>query len=293
MHEDEIPTDAALVRRLLAAQFPHWADLPIERVPSSGTVNALYRLGDDMVVRLRRTPRWGVGAVDRDLRWLPELAPLLPVAVPLPLAKGAPGAGYPWDWGIYSWLEGEHPTVDGLVDAESLAKELARFLEALHRADLPDGPPTARGSSLARFDDPTRAALAALDGVIDTAAARAAWDAAVQTPEWRHASVWVHGDVMPANLLVEGGRLTGVIDWELLGLGDPACDLAVAWNLLSSGPREVFRFELSVDDATWARGRGWALWTGLVALPYYEHTNPALADNARYRIGQVLADYLD
>jgi aminoglycoside phosphotransferase (APT) family kinase protein len=291
MHVDEIPTDVALVRRLLAAQFPRWADLPIERVSSSGTVNALYRLGDDMVVRLRRTPRWGAGAIDRDVRWLPRLAPLLPVAIPLPLAKGAPGAGYPWDWGIYTWLRGDHPTVDGAADADSLAKELARFLRALHRVGLADGPPTARGSSLGRFDDATRAALAALDGVIDTAAATAAWDVALQTPEWSDAPVWVHGDVMPANLLVRDGSLVGVIDWELLGLGDPACDLAVAWNLLRTGPREVFRAELGVDDETWARGRGWALWTGLVALPYYKETNPALADNARYRIGEVLGDF--
>ena len=290
MHADELHTDVLLVRKLLAAQFPEWAALPIERVGSSGTVNALYRLGADMVVRLPRTD-WGVGAVDRELRWLPELAPLLPVAISMPLAKGAPAEGYPWDWGVYRWLEGENPTVDEIAAPDSLARELAQFVAALHRVELAGDPPAGRGASpLTRWDEPARAALAALEGVIDTGAAAAAWDAALRAPDWPGPPVWVHGDLMPGNLLVRGGTLAGVIDWGGLGLGDPACDLMVAWNLLPAGARDVFRGELGVDDATWVRGRGWALWTGLVALPYYKETNPELADNARYRIGEVLAD---
>ena len=290
MHADELHTDVALVRRLVAAQFPEWAALPIVRISSSGTVNALYRLGEGMVVRLPRM-EWGVGAVDRELRWLPKLAPLLPVSISVPLAKGAPGEGYPWDWGVYAWLEGENPAVDGPADPESLARDLARFVVELHRVDLAGGPPAGRGESLARFDDATRAALDALEGIVDTRAATAAWDEALRAPPWSGPPVWVHGDLMPGNLLVRGGRLTGVIDWGGLGVGDPACDLMVAWNMLRPGARGVFRAEVGVDDATWVRGRGWALWTGLVALPYYEETNPVLADNARFRIGEVLADY--
>jgi aminoglycoside phosphotransferase (APT) family kinase protein len=290
MHADEVHSDVPLVRRLLAAQFPAWASLPIDRVRSSGTVNALYRLGDEMVVRLPRTD-WGAGAVDRELRWMPKIAPLLPIASPVPLAKGTPAAGYPWEWGVYPWLEGENPTVDGNADPDQLARELARFVDALHGIDLAGGPPAVRGAALERWDDPTRAALTALQGTIDTDAAAAAWDEALRTPAWPGPPVWIHGDLMPANLLVRGGTLTGVIDWEGFGVGDPACDLMVAWNLLPAGARGVFRIELGVDDATWTRGRGWALWTGLVALPYYKETNPALADNARYRIGEVLADY--
>ncbi len=191
--------------------------------------------------------------------------------------------------GVYPWLEGENPTVDGIADPGSLARDLARFVQALHGVGLEGGPPAGRVASLARWDDPTRAALAALEGVIDTDAATAAWDAALRTPAWSGPLVWVHGDLMPANLLVQGCTLTGVIDWEGLGLGDPACDLMVAWNILPAGARRIFRAELGVDAATWARGRGWALWTGLVALPYYDETNPVLADNARYRIGEVSA----
>jgi aminoglycoside phosphotransferase (APT) family kinase protein len=287
MHADEVHTDAHLVRRLLAAQFPEWAALPIERVPSDGTDNALYRLGDDMVVRLPRI-HWAAGGIENAHDWLPRLAPLVPVQLPVPLAKGAPGEGFAWSWSVYRWLEGEHPTA-GDGDAV-LAREIARFVRALHAVDLRGGPPAARGRSLAGRDEPTRDALAALRGKIDTDAAEAAWEAALRAPDYTGPAVWVHGDLMPGNLLLADGRLTAVIDFGGVGVGDPACDLMIAWNLLSAGTREVFRAELDVDDAMWARGRGWALSTGLIALPYYERTNPGLAANARYRIREVLAD---
>jgi aminoglycoside phosphotransferase (APT) family kinase protein len=290
MHADEVHTDVRLVRRLLTEQFPQWSDLPVERLSTSGTVNALYRLGGDMVVRLPRTD-WGIGAVERDMRWLPELVQLLPVEIPVPIAKGTPAEGYPWEWGVYPWIEGENPTVDGFADSDSLARDLARFVQALHGVELPGDPPAGRGALLSRWDDSTRAALTELGGIIDTDAAAAIWEGALQTPAWPGPPVWVHGDLMPGNLLVRGGALTGVIDWGGLGLGDPACDLMVAWNLLGAGARSIFRAELGIDDETWARGRGWALWTGLVALPYYVETNPELAENARYRIGEVLAEY--
>jgi aminoglycoside phosphotransferase (APT) family kinase protein len=289
MHADEVPTDVPLVRRLLAAQFPEWAALPIARVPSSGTDNALYRLGDDMVVRLPRI-HWAVEDVDKDFRWLPLLAPLLPLAIPVPLAKGTAAEGYPWEWGVYRWLEGEHPTVDRIADPDSLARDLAQFVEALHRIDLTGGPPATRGVPLAMRDDPTRTAIAALQGTIDTHATTAAWEAALQTPAWSGPSVSVHGDLSPGNLLLQGGRLTAVIDFGGLGVGEPACDLIVAWNLLPADARRVFRVELGADDATWARGRGWALSVALIQLPYYRDTNPALAANARHVIREVLAD---
>ena len=181
MHADEIDTDVSLVGQLLAAQFPQWAHLPLERVPSSGTDNALYRLGGGMVVRLPRIDG-AIGGVGKDFRWLPILAPLLPRSIPVPLAKGTPAAGYPWEWGAYPWLEGENPTVDGFADADSLAKDVAQFVEVLHRVDLAGGPPAGRGAPLAMRDDPTRTAIAALRGMIDTLAVTDAWDAALRTP---------------------------------------------------------------------------------------------------------------
>jgi aminoglycoside phosphotransferase (APT) family kinase protein len=291
MHEDELETDATLVRRLLAAQFPHWACLPIEPVHSSGTVNALYRLGDALVARLPRA-EWGAGGIATDSTWLPRLAPLLPVEIPVPLATGRPGEGYPWAWGIYPWLEGEHPSADGDVDAMALAADLAGLLEALRRIDLPEGPPSRRGAPLGEVqDEQARDALRRLDGVIDVAAATAAWDAALAAPAWTGPAVWVHGDLLPGNLLVRDGRLAGVLDWGGVGVGDPACDLVAAWGALAAQARETFRQRLGVDDATWARGRGWALSIGLIALPYYEETNPMFAATARLLIREVLADH--
>jgi aminoglycoside phosphotransferase (APT) family kinase protein len=287
MHADEMSTDAALVRRLLAGQFPHWASLPIESVPSYGTDNALYRLGEDMLVRLPRI-HWAVGAVDKDLRWLPELEPRLPIAVPMPLAKGNPAEGYPWEWGVYSWLEGENPPVDG-VASESLAEEVSQFLRALHAVDLADAPRAGRGVPLATRDEAARQALAELVDEIDTDAAAAAWEEALDAPEWPGHPVWIHGDLLPGNFILRGGRLSGVIDWGGTGLGDPACDLLPAWGLFRGSARALFREQLHADDATWARGRGWALSVGLIALPYYKETNPGLATIAGHLIHEVLA----
>jgi aminoglycoside phosphotransferase (APT) family kinase protein len=287
MHADELQTDVSLVRRLLAGQFPKWAELPLERVPSAGTDNALYRLGDDMVARLPRI-HWAVGAVAKDFRWLPALAPLLPVEVPVPLAKGDPAEGYPWEWGVYPWLEGENPNPDAV--STSLALEVARFLETLHALDLSDGPPSFRGEPLATRDEPTPAAIAKLDGQIDTELATAVWETALAAPAWSGPPVWVHSDVLPGNLLVQDGRLTGVIDFSGLGLGDPACDLMIAWALFAGESRQAFREALGVDDATWARGRGHALSQAAIFIPYYVDTNPVGVRAARRSLEQALAD---
>jgi aminoglycoside phosphotransferase (APT) family kinase protein len=290
MHAEEIHTDVALVRRLLAAQFPQWADLALRRVASAGTDNALYRLGDDLVVRLPRI-HWALGAVDKELRWLPMLAPLLPVAIPVPLAKGMPAEGYPWEWGVYPWLKGENPIIDRIAEPDALARDVVQFVRALQRIDGAGGPPSSRGVPLVTRDEPTRAAIAELQGMIDTDAATAAWDAALRIPDWSGPDLWLHGDLLPGNLLLQGGRLTGVIDFGVMGVGDPACDLIVAWGVLPRESRQIFRAELGADDATWARGRGWALSVAVIALPYYKDTNPVLAATARQLIREVLAEY--
>jgi len=293
MHADEIDTDVALVRRLLAAQFPEWATLPIEPVRSAGTDNALYRLGQDMVVRLpRHLPT--VRTLKKERRWLPKLAPLLPLPIPVPLADGTAAEDYPWEWSVYRWLEGETATIDRIADPGQVVTALARFIAALHRVDPLDGPPPGehnffRGVPLAMRDDPTRAALEALRGTIDARAVTTAWDAALRTPVWSEPPVWVHGDLAPGNLLFRRGRLTAVIDFGCLGVGDPACDLIVAWNFLAGDARTDLRIALDVDDATWARGRGWALSVALIQLPYYRDTNPTLAANSRRVIREVLA----
>ncbi|MCC6627673.1 MAG: aminoglycoside phosphotransferase family protein [Chloroflexi bacterium] len=295
MHADEVVTDVALVRRLLAEHYPRWADLPITPVTSAGTDNALYRLGDELVARLPRI-HWAAGQAEKEFRWLPRLAPHLPLTIPTPLALGAPDAGYPWAWAIYRWLDGENATIDRLADPRQAALDLAQFVAALQRIDPAGGPlagahNSTRGVPLAARDAPTRAALAALAGMIDTGAATAAWDAALRAPAWPGPPVWIHGDLSSGNLLAVQGRLSAVIDFGCLGIGDPAADLIVAWNLFTAEARTVFRAALAVDDATWARGRGWALSTALIALPYYHVTNPVLAGIARHAIAEVLEEY--
>ncbi len=290
MHDNEVGTDAALVARLLSAQFPQWTDLPIEPVRSAGTDNALYRLGDEMVVRLPRID-WAVGDADREFQWLPRLAPFLPLAIPVPLAKGKPDEGYPYPWSVYQWLEGENATSECLGDPRQAAIDLAQFIAALQRIDTTNGPPSSRGEPLVRRDTETRNAIAALNGTINTEAVTAVWDAALAAPEWCGSPVWLHGDLQSGNLLAVQGRLSAVIDFGCLGLGDPACDVMAAWLYLPADTRDVFRAVLQVDDATWARGRGWALSVGLIALPYYQTTNPVLAGIARNALNETLVDH--
>ena len=295
MHVDEVDSDALLVRRLLAAQFPQWAELSIDSVHSAGTDNALYRLGDDKIVRLPRIQA-AAGQVCKEHQWLPRLAPFLTLPIPVPLAKGIPGESYPWHWSVYRWLEGESAAIERIANLCQAAMELAQFIAALQRIDPAGGPPPGvhnsfRGVPLATRDTVTRTAISALRGTLDVAAATSAWDAALQASAWNDAPVWIHGDLQPGNLLAQHGRLSAVIDFGCLGIGDPACDLIVAWNLLSAESRDVFRTALQVDNATWARGRGWALSVGLIALPYYQTTNPILARISRYAIDEVLAEH--
>jgi aminoglycoside phosphotransferase (APT) family kinase protein len=295
MHEDEVEIDAALVGRLLARQFPRWAGLALEPLRPFGTDNALYRLGDEMVVRLPRRERTS-RTLEKERRWLPRLAPLLPLAVPVPLAEGMPAEGYPFTWSVYSWLKGENATSRRITDLGQLAADLAQFVAALQRIDPLGGPSPGehnffRGVPLAERDAATRAAIASLEGKIDADQVAPAWEGALRAPEWNRPPVWIHGDLDARNLLVENGWLSAVIDFGGLGVGDPACDVMVAWKVLSADTRDGFRATLSVDEATWARSRGWALSQAVIALAYYtEETNPVLVREAQRWLVEVLAD---
>ena len=295
MHADELDIDTALVRRLLAEQFPHWAGLPLERVEPSGTDNAIYRLGGDLVARLPRRERTEV-TLRKERAWLPRLAPHLPLAVPLPLAEGTPADGYPWAWSVYRWLEGETAIVEPIADLVRAAHDLARFVAALQQIDTAGGPAPGehnffRGEPLGARDASVRASIASLGTEIDARVVEAAWEAALDAGEWQRAPAWIHGDLDGRNLLVERGRLSAVIDFGSLGVGDPACDVMVAWKVFSAETRDVFRSTLCVDDATWARARGWALSQALGALAYYTlETNAVLVHEARRWLAEVLDD---
>ena len=297
MHANEQEIDGALVRRLIASQFPQWAHLDLMPVASAGTDNALYRLGDDLVVRLPRIERV-TAQIEKEQRWLPQFASALPITIPAPLAKGAPAEGFPWVWSVYRWLPGDNARASQVADKREAARALAAFLGALRQIDPTGGPePGAhnfgRGVPLATRDGGVRRALEALRTDFDARtldAAAAEWQAAIDAPVWDRPGVWIHGDLHGGNMLVDGGRLSAVIDWGGLGVGDPACDLMVAWNFLTADSRKVFRAALDVDDAAWARGRGWALSMALIALPYYWDTNPGLVAISNYVLSQTLAE---
>lgn len=282
MHADEVPVDAALVRRLLAGQFPQWAELPVEPVRAFGTDNAMYRVGDHLVARLPRRART-TGPLAKERRWLPELAPLLPVAAPVPLAEGRPAEGYPFEWCVYPWLRGEEATAERIRDPDRFADELAALIAGLRRVDPRGGPEPGednfgRGEPLAKRDAATRAAIDALGAETATAV----WDAALRAPTWEQEPVWIHGDLDARNLLVEQGRLTAVIDWGCLGVGDPAYDVMAAWKMLPRSAHGRFRAALGVDDGTWIRARGLVVSQALIALAYYTlETNPVLVREAR------------
>ena len=291
MHADELAIDAALVTRLLATQFPRWAELSIERVEPSGTDNAIYRLGADMAIRMPRQRSSGDVPAE-EFRWLPMLAPYLPLAIPEPIALGEPAEGYPCQWLISRWLEGENATLERITDPSQAAMDLAGFICALQAVDPTGGPaPDGRGGPLAPRDEWTRDSISALADEIDVELVTTAWETALQAPEWSGRPVWIHGDLDARNMLVQHGRLSGVLDFATMAVGDPASDIMVAWKMLPAAHRDTFRAALAVDDATWARARGWVLSQALMILSYYTmETNPTLVVESRRWMREVLAD---
>lgn len=286
--------DAQLVRRLIETQFPQWARLPVRPVSVGGWDNRTFHLGDDMLVRLPSGPLYAL-QVEKEQRWLPRLAPRLPLPIPVPLAMGAPAEGYPWHWSVYGWIEGETAAPERIADPVRFAKRLADFLLALQRIDATGGARPGRhnffrGGPPGFYDDETRRALSALKGEIDTETASKAWEAALAS-SWQRPPVWLHGDIASGNLLVREGDLCAVIDFGTSGVGDPACDLAIAWTLFEGKSREAFRAALPLDDETWARGRGWTLWKGLIGLAGHLDGDPHKAAEARRVIEEVLDDF--
>ncbi len=284
--------DAALVRRLIASQYPQWAHLTVEPVLPGGWDNRTFRLGDRMSVRLPSAVAY-VAQVEKEHKWLPVLAPHLPLPIPVPIVKGAPASDYPWPWSVYAWLEGE-PAQEGLIDNEdAFARSVASFLVDLHRVDVTDAPMAGlhnfyRGGSLSVYDGETRRALELLAGCIDTASALEVWGAAMGST-WSNPNVWVHGDLACGNLLVKDGKLHAVIDFGSSAVGDPACDLVIAWTMLGEESRHIFRSALALDDATWARGRGWALWKALITLAKLDESQRKV-DKSNQVIQRILAD---
>jgi aminoglycoside phosphotransferase (APT) family kinase protein len=291
MHADEVDIDLDLVRRLVAGQFPQWSELPLSRFESTGTVNAIYRLGHDMYVRLPLVEIWAKD-LKNEARWLPRMRPHVPLEIPEVLATGVPAEGYPFEWAVYRWIEGEIWSTDGIRDEREAALDLANFLRALHRVDTTGVEPIDTQFEiplLAAYDEWIRHSIEQSRDMIDAPALTAAWDAAVELPAFDGPYVWVHGDLGRDNLLVRDGRLCAVIDWAAVHVGDAARDMAGLWGMLSPESRSVFRETLGVDDGTWARARAWAI-KPVGGIHYYRDTNPGHVRDCVAAIQAVLAD---
>lgn len=286
--------EPALVRELITDQFPQWSELPVEPVADGGWDNVTFRLGSQMLVRMPSAAEYAL-AVDKEHQWLPVLAEELPIPIPMPIAKGSPGANYPFSWSVYGWLEGTPATFDQVVDPVRFAEDLAEFVAALRRVDTAGGPRPGkhnwyRGGTLRTFDGLLHTALTDLDGHVDTDLASEIWQTAI-CAHWDGVERWFHGDLARGNILLADGCLAAMLDFGTCGVGDPACDLAVAWTLLTAEGRQAFRRRLSVDDDEWARGRGWALWKTLTVCAGSLAESDQVALDARRALGEMCTEY--
>ena len=286
--------DVALARRLIEGQFPQWSHLSITAVELDGWDNRSFRLGSELTLRLP-SGNWYAQQVEKEQRWLPLLAPRLPLPIPLPVAKGEPDSGYPYPWSVYRWLEGEPAMTARIDDVTDFATTLARFLNALGRIDAAGGPAPGqhsffRGGPLSTYEQETFQAIDVLGDQLPAEDVKRVWADAVAT-SWERDPVWFHGDVATGNLLVRGGRLAAVLDFGSSGVGDPACDTVIAWTFLAGSSRDRFRAELGVDSGTWSRGRGWALWKALITLVGQLERDDPEAALRRREIDRILADH--
>ncbi|MBS0651634.1 MAG: aminoglycoside phosphotransferase family protein [Verrucomicrobia bacterium] len=293
MEVNPLRIDAGLVRSLVAAQFPQWKELPVQPVALSGWDNRTFHLGDQMLVRLPSAKEYAF-QVEKEHRWLPKLAPQLPLPIPVPLAMGEPAMGYPWKWSVYRWLEGETAATAPIDDLKKFAADLADFLNALQKIDPEGGPLPGpenfyRGGQIKVYEPEMLQALVLLKNRIDVEAARGVWEKALATT-WSRPPVWIHGDVSGGNLLVQKGELRGVIDFGQVAIGDPACDLSMAWTMFSGESREAFRSKLCLDEGTWMRGRAWTLWKAMIIAAGLVGANAAESKQCWRIIGEVLAD---
>jgi aminoglycoside phosphotransferase (APT) family kinase protein len=287
VHADETEVDEKLVRRLLISQFSEWSDLPLEHASTVGTDNAIYRLGNRMGIRLPKI-HWAEHQVDKEYELLPWIGLSLSIDVPKPLARGVPEFGYPYSWLVYEWLPGSDLEKNYPGDWVGLADQIAGFLSELAAVDPAAGPRFTR--SLAGDDQATRRAISEIEGEFDAAELTALWDDAleaerrsIETP----LHVWLHGDLLPGNILVEGGSVTGIIDWSATGVGDPARDLMITW-VLPPDAREAFRAKIDRDETTWLRARGWVIDQCAQYIPYYRDTIPLAVEGARRRLQAVV-----
>jgi len=280
-----------LVTKLIQEQFPQWADLPIKPVERSGHDNRTFRLGNTMLIRLPSRDEYAP-AVIKEQKWLPQLAQHLSIPIPLPLAMGKPNKEYPFNWSIYQWIEGENSDTLDEKDLNQFAYDVAQFLHELHKIDITGAPiATDRGTTPFHYDDETKNCLEQLKSLIDTQTALSIWQTGLNS-QWNQNPVWIHSDLAVGNILVKDHKLAAVIDFSGIAVGDPACDVVIAWTFFKGESREIFKQAMNLDDNTWARARGWALWKALITLIAIENKQSIKAAEQLRIIDAITKDHI-
>ncbi|OCA90379.1 acetyltransferase [Bacillus sp. FJAT-27225] len=285
-----------LVSKLINEQYPEWSDLNITPVKNGGNDNRTFHLGEYMSVRLPSAAGYAP-QVEKEQKWLPILAEKLSLPIPIPIAKGNPNEEYPWSWSIYKWLEGEPLSYNIIDNLNDVAKDLAVFLKELQSIDSSEGPLAGehnfyRGGSLFVYNEESHNAIENNKGDFNKDLLIKIWQLALDS-EWQQKPVWIHGDIAPGNLLVKDGKLFAVIDFGILGVGDPSCDAAMAWTFFDDESRKVFKNELNLDEGTWNRARGWALWKALITYDAQKNTDKVKAKEAFKTIQIIEEEYLE
>lgn len=283
-----------LVTKLINEQFPEWSDLEIRPVKYSGNDNRTFHLGEHMSVRLPSAAAYAP-QVEKEQLWLPILSKELTLPIQIPLAKGEPNEEYPLPWSINNWVEGETLTYQNINNLNQFARDLGTFLIELQSIDASGGPLAGehnfyRGGSLAVYDEESRHAIEHNKDIFNEKLLRGIWELALAS-KWNSKPVWVHGDIAPGNLLVKDGKLCAVIDFGILGVGDPACDAAMAWTFFDEDSRKVFKGVLQMDEETWNRARGWALWKALITYNGNRYSNPKVARESLEIINLIADDF--
>lgn len=289
MHTSELNTSEHLVAKLISNQFPELTDLPIAQVKHYGTDNAIFRLGDEYAIRLPRV-EYAVEQIEKEQIWLPRFVPHLPLTIPTPAQIGKPSEEFPHPWYVCHWIEGVDAYNEPPSDLNQVAQDLGQFIKAFWKIDTDGAPVARRGLPLITQDKAVREAISNLTDMIDTDTVTGIWQECLKVPDWNKPPVWLHADLLPPNLLLQNGKLHAIIDFGLMGIGDPACDLIPAWCLFDADARAIFKETLGIDENTWARGKGWALSIALIIMPYYKDTNPVLMSVARRIIEEITHD---
>lgn len=289
MHKNEFLIDEALVTNLLKQQHPKLAELHLTKIKHYGTDNAIFRIGEEYAIRLPRV-EYAAAQLEKEIKWLPKFAPHLPFAIPSPTKVGSPSEEFSNPWYVYHWIEGVDAYNTPPSDLNQLANDLAGFIKALWKLDINGAPAARRGLPLNSQDKAVREAISNLTDMVDTDTVTSIWQECLAIPNWNKSPVWLHADLLPSNLLLKNGTLHAVIDFGLMGIGDPACDLIPAWCLFDADARAILKESLDIDENTWDRGKGWALSIALIIMPYYKDTNPVLMSVAERILSEILAD---